>query len=319
MGTFQPGGWGNPLMSTSGAAGPIYHMLPFIEQAPLAAQIASPQTYGSETFAAGGGFVFWTNYAPWRQKLTAVLCPSDATGFQIDPGSIARSNYCFSRGDKINRVTTSNAPEAGWNKPRGMFHGSWCWASGACNASNWQTGYKASNVPISGITDGTSNTVAISEMVTYNGTAGSLKGDYCQYVGGLDTSPVICMAFKGQSGMLAGCTPASSHHHRGVSWAAGYFLHTGFNTVLPPNAPMCLASKGEWATGVLPPQSNHPGGVNAAMADGSVRFVSETIDTGNLALPEAQGWATSRYRNSPYGVWGAMGSIDGGEARSSEQ
>lgn len=316
MGTFQPGGWGNPLASTSGAASPIYHMLPFIEQAPLAAQIASPQTYGSTTYAAGGPFVFWTGYLPYHTKLTNVLCPSDATGFQVDQGSLARTNYCFSRGDKIHRVTTANGPEAGWNKPRGVFHGSWCWASGPCNDANWPQGYKASNVTIAGITDGTSNTIAISELVTYNGTAGSLKGDYCMYVGGLSDSPINCTAFKGPGGMLTGCSVANSHHHRGVSWAAGYLLHTGFNTVLPPNGPSCLASKGEWASpAVLPPQSHHPGGVNAGMADGSVRFISETIDTGNLALPEAQPWTRSNYRNSPYGVWGALGSIDGGEAR----
>jgi hypothetical protein len=46
------------------------------------------------------------------------------------------------------------------------------------------------------------------------------------------------------------------------------------------------------------------------MADGSVRFINESIDTGNLAAPEVtQG-------PSPYGVWGAMGSKDGGEGKS---
>ena len=40
----------------------------------------------------------------------------------------------------------------------------------------------------------------------------------------------------------------------------------------------------------------------------SVRFISETIDTGNLyAAPATQG-------ESVYGVWGALGTKDGGEA-----
>ena len=56
--------------------------------------------------------------------------------------------------------------------------------------------------------------------------------------------------------------------------------------------------------------SNHPGGALAAMADGSVRFVSEQIDCGNLSSPEVISGP------SPYGVWGALGSKAGGEGRS---
>jgi hypothetical protein len=50
----------------------------------------------------------------------------------------------------------------------------------------------------------------------------------------------------------------------------------------------------------------------ALFADGSTRFISETINTGNLASPTV----TQGY--SPYGVWGAMGSKDGGEAMSNQ-
>ena len=46
------------------------------------------------------------------------------------------------------------------------------------------------------------------------------------------------------------------------------------------------------------------------MADGSVRFVSNNIDTGNLAAiaPSADSGA-----GSPYGVWGALGSMNAGD------
>ena len=43
------------------------------------------------------------------------------------------------------------------------------------------------------------------------------------------------------------------------------------------------------------------------MADGSVRFVSNNIDTGNLGV------ATTLGGKSPYGVWGALGTRNGGE------
>jgi prepilin-type processing-associated H-X9-DG protein len=292
-------------------------MLPFIEQGPLWDTIQSPLTNGSEVFAPGGAFTFWASYRPWQTKLTSVLCPSDATGFAIGRGEIARVNYCFSRGDKINRVTTANAREAGWNKPRGVFNGSWCWP---CTATPPYAEYYANGVTIAKVTDGTSNTIAISELVTYDGNPNAIKGSYCQEVGAMWSStfqPITCMATKGLNNQLncTGIGQLVSHYNRGYSWAAGYLLHTGFNTILPPNAPSCSVQRGEWAYGLFPPQSRHPGGVNAGMCDGSVRFVSDTIDTGNLSLPEASGWSINRYNPSPYGVWGAMGTVDGGEAR----
>ena len=53
-------------------------------------------------------------------------------------------------------------------------------------------------------------------------------------------------------------------------------------------------------------QQVHPGGVNVLMADGAVRFVGETINCGIISDPETSG-------PSPYGVWGALGTMQGGE------
>ncbi len=308
MGTIQPGGWGAPRDSSSGVLSPIFHMLPFIEQDPLAQIIKSPFTSASgQVYAAGGAHPLWGDYDPYRTKLSAVLCPSDNSGSAKGPGDLGPSNYAFSRGDKINRVTTANGAETGWNKPRGLFQGSWAWPTAT------PVDYHANGVRLSGITDGTSNTIAVSEVVVFDGVVGSIKGDYCSYVSGLADSPIICMAFKGQGGMLTGCTYPASHHRRGEAWAEGELMVTGFQTILPPNGPSCAESRGEWSGGIFPPQSRHPGGVIASMADGSVRFITESINTGDLSKAEAQGWTVSRYKQSPYGVWGALGSIDGGE------
>jgi len=43
------------------------------------------------------------------------------------------------------------------------------------------------------------------------------------------------------------------------------------------------------------------------MGDGAVRFISENIDSGNLSTAQA---TTGK---SPYGVWGALGSMSGSE------
>ena len=312
MGAYQPGGWGQPLNSPNGALSPIYHMLPFIEQSPLFDIINAPVTNGSEVFAAGGAFSFWGSYPPWQVKIPTVLCPSDNTGWARSDGQLQFTNYCFSRGDKINNWVSSNAADTGYDSPRGLFQGSFYWP----NRDPYDPkAYHANGVSLAAVTDGTSNTAAVSELVLYNGNQTSIKGSYCMNVAGLNNSPIICMAFKGANGELYGCTPTDSHRHRGYGWAAGYPMHTGFNTVLPPNSPMCSSAKGEWGMAVLAPQSNHPTGVNLALADGSVRFVTENIDTGNLALPEPNPrGGSSPYRNSPYGVWGALGSINGGEA-----
>ena len=44
------------------------------------------------------------------------------------------------------------------------------------------------------------------------------------------------------------------------------------------------------------------------MADASVRFVMQTIDTGNLAATPPAPGTTGK---SPYGAWGAMGTKNG--------
>jgi prepilin-type N-terminal cleavage/methylation domain-containing protein len=319
---FPPGAMGTSVSpqavntSISNMGSPIYHMLPFIEQQGLWNQLQSPLVYQGITFAAGGGYPSYfggTHDPRFATVLPEILCPSDPTGYQ--PGATGWSyfgstNYCFSRGDKINRVVTATVAEQNWNRSRGVFTG-----------YNFTTGGDCVN--ITAIKDGTSNTVAISELVLGNRTWCALKGDWVQNVPNLQNSPITCLAYKGSGGRLTtnlygavSCNQNGSAR-RGVSWANGYFWNTGFNTVLPPNAPLCCNGsgyEGSNAWGLAPPQSQHPGGVGIAMVDGSIKFISETIDTGNLAAPEAWTWNLQRQTVSPYGVWGALGSKEGGES-----
>jgi prepilin-type N-terminal cleavage/methylation domain-containing protein/prepilin-type processing-associated H-X9-DG protein len=319
---FPPGsmgtlGAGSPTHLHQGnMAGPIFHMLPFIEQQALADTFKNTVVVGTVTVGEGGGYPAWhggTNDPRYQTILTEVLCPSDPTGSLPGQSGFPQygpTNYCFSRGDKINRVSTTGVVETNWNRARGLFTG---YGSTA--------GY-GDAIRLQNVLDGTSNTIAISEMVIINRAWCSLKGDVVRNVPNLMNSPIACLAFKGPSGRITtnlngtanNCTQNGSHR-RGAFWSSGHFFHTGFNTVLPPNAPVCNSSSGfeGSSNGVYPPQSRHPGGVNVALADGSVRFVGDTIDTGNLSLPEAWSWSIQRQNVSPYGVWGSLGSIEGGD------
>lgn len=293
MGTSPPSCAWNSHTGTCNAASPIYHMLPFIEQQAVWDQIGGSITVGSYTVPPGGDWVNDGNYPPYRQRISAVMCPSDGHAQLPHPnnGNIATVNYVFSRGDWI--ADTIPDPDVTLDiSPRGVFRGGRC-------------------ITLAEITDGTSNTIAISERPVYSGDQYKILGSYCANVAGLNTSPVIAMSQKGANGRLNCTTYPPSHRRVGESWASGYAICTAFNTVIGPNGPHVSNAYGEWGWGVFPAQSYHPGGVNGAMCDGSVRFISETIDTGDLSKPQLL--VSQTVLNSPYGIWGAMGSMAGGE------
>jgi prepilin-type processing-associated H-X9-DG protein len=64
---------------------------------------------------------------------------------------------------------------------------------------------------------------------------------------------------------------------RGYPWTEGSPWRNWYNHLLPPNSP-CWRLNASWDRIVSPPSSYHPGGINLVLLDGSVRFVSETID-----------------------------------------
>ncbi len=268
----------------SGILSATVPLLPFMEQGPLYDQISSPLTIGGTTYPAFGPFPRRGAYLPWREVIAGLLCPSDGPAHDKPANELGRSNYHYSRGDSIRNNGTG--------KVRGVFG-------------------RFSTTAFRDITDGTSNTVAMAErlVATDAQRARKIEAGVTNEIADVDTNPTLCMSTANADGTYN----VSTYSGYGVGWAYGYTHFDGITTVLPPNAPSCrVAPAPPHGDGIISPTSNHPGGVNALLCDGSVHFISETIDTGNLALPEAK-LQTPQAINSPYGVWGALGSKDGEE------
>jgi hypothetical protein len=131
--------------------------------------------------------------------------------------------------------------------------------------------------------------------------------------GTMRANPAICLTGLAANGTVT--TTNGNSLRRGCRWTDGNPIFTGFTTVLGPNKLSCLPNTGgDSGDGPLEPASLHTGGVHGLLADGSVRFISENIDTGNPTLTNPPGGGSGTPSGkSVYGLWGSLGSINGGE------
>jgi len=147
-----------------------------------------------------------------------------------------------------------------------------------------------------GILDGTSNTALFSErLLGLNGDPpvpiGSInqkRAIYAATIGSvLNDTPANVLAFvQNCKNLPVGATKVRSNGN-GLYWMAAYPYHIAVNAYLhvgTPNTNSCHNPlDASWLTfvgalGSAPPSSNHPGGVNIALADGSVKFVKDTVN-----------------------------------------
>jgi prepilin-type processing-associated H-X9-DG protein len=159
------------------------------------------------------------------------------------------------------------------------------------------------------ITDGTSQTVMLGEAV--------MGGEADDVLGGValtmqDWAPLGCMNRIDPNNRKKITAPvrAAFRQTGGRAWdGRPYFV--GFTTLIAPNGPTCHWTDFDNNEFMGAMSSFHPGGGQVAMGDGHVQFINQTINTGNLAAPD---WPPdNRPGPSPYGVWGALGSRNGGE------
>ena len=90
----------------------------------------------------------------------------------------------------------------------------------------------------------------------------------------------------------------------GMHWSSGGQNYWSFCTVLAPNGPSCTQGGTTFDGAIITPRSYHPYGVNAAMLDGAVWFLSQDIEVGNNAGTEKTKLSQGV---GPYGVWGRLG------------
>uniref|UniRef100_A0A7C2PFV5 DUF1559 domain-containing protein n=1 Tax=Schlesneria paludicola TaxID=360056 RepID=A0A7C2PFV5_9PLAN len=251
--------------TTTGATGPgvgtewrghsvHWMLLPYIDQAPLYSQFN--QNYGWDDLISSGGKS--DNDVFNKVKITPYLCPSDRLMAGTTQG---QNNYVMSTG-----------PTTGWT---------------ATAAESVGIFSRRVSRGIRDITDGTSNTIAASEII---------KGDNNNAVYELGPDLVRGIPFPSPYNRVkptqaqlqaysSACSAGTANHHSwaGLTWAGPMMNYTLFTTVAPPNPPLhtcftcagCGAGDGE---GMFPARSRHTGGAHHLLGDGAVRFISDNTD-----------------------------------------
>jgi prepilin-type N-terminal cleavage/methylation domain-containing protein len=270
-------------------------MLPYVDQAPLYNMIMS----GGTSASVNGTTNFFENsFVPWdnnhkavRQRLPMLQCPSDSIDKE-DPVK-GGTNYMFSRGD------TSWDHNAAWNgnggRNRGMFVG-----------GNNNSGTRA----FRDVTDGLSNSIAMSERIKAKANGSTVRDGAINksiHQDDYRANPSICLTQNVEP--TTGRYTSTLGRWAGARWMDGTSNFTGVTTILGPNKPSCTSpTDSDQYDGVMDPTSYHTGGAHVLLGDGAVRFVSDNVDTGNTTAAVVAGSAMS-----PYGVWGALGSVKGNE------
>jgi prepilin-type N-terminal cleavage/methylation domain-containing protein/prepilin-type processing-associated H-X9-DG protein len=227
-------------------------------------------------------------------QIKTFVCPTDPKAGVPDYAGVANTNSYYGCVG-----TTMNFPQI---------------LSGPTNITtiNWPTtGIFTYMQPykIASVLDGTSNTIAFAEAAVGSQTL-AMKQKYIGFTNVTALTPYLLADARtnpvsAQAGLQA-CnqvwttgTGGSVDTQRGDAWAHGCMAQTLFNTVAPPNANQwthCSTSSGSMSA-FSNTDSYHPGGVNAMMADGSVKFMKNSVNLN---------------------TWWALGTKAGGEVISSD-
>ena len=272
-------------------------LIPMLESSPLWEMIVSSPGQGGDPMKLLEGSI--------RGDHECSFCPSSEMTPQVD--NQFHASYVFNVGDQLDFGDEGSVEDfPNRMKTRGPF--------------GWR-----SCVTVRDIIDGTSNTIAMAErdLGTPNDSR-DVRGRVAKVAA---TSPADCVKLTSNGRYLNSVAVLSELS--GERWASGHPMYSVFLTAVPPNGPSCTASappSGKSVGGWFTASSRHPGGCQVLMCDGAVRFINETIDTGDLTATapllkedvhdpnEAGEGRKFMHKPSRYGVWGHLGSMDGLEA-----
>jgi len=311
---FPPGlaRWWQPGNVSGGRTGPLAAILPYVEQAALYDRIVLYCTNsaitagndGEQLSLPGDTAATAAEPTPYCSSVGPYICPS--SGYS-PAGLIKGGNYMMCIGDWADHNNNYTGDVVA--NPRGIF------AIGRYHMMKINT--------IATAVDGTSNTIAYGEKIY--GASGNrdlvkvgivVNSGLCFPSGERDAwiddakSKALMDTREGQ--YYAAAFRGNLSNQAGWCWADALAHRNSFSTVIPPNGPSCTTATGN-ARAYCSASSNHTGGVNIAMLDGSVQFISDTIDCGDVSA-DYPNFVKSGYSN--FGVWGAMGSVNGGESKS---
>ncbi len=295
-------------------------LTPFMEQQALWEQISNPLDADGDASTTNDVFPSMGpnptrslsdhasfRYQPFLTEVPTLRCPSDPG---VGLPAQGRTNYTACQGDSSDRM------HQGSENPFGVAND-----ARAINTRHAQRGVfvPGERKQFRDILDGLSNTIAAGEIVTDLGDRDKRSHAARFSTGKLGSGipgslragkALFCRSFvDAQRPNFWAATGAQLHggaeDRRGFKWAAGVPVFTGFNTILPPNSEICMAHHVS-QEGILPPGSRHQGGCHILLADGAVKFITDSIDSGNLesAMVANRGGCRAAGSMSPFGLWG---------------
>ncbi|MDR1959324.1 MAG: DUF1559 domain-containing protein [Planctomycetaceae bacterium] len=302
-----------------------YQLLPYMEQTALRDAIQGNDLITAPwipTYGVQGSTAAHTEAQAIRtSRVPGLLCPSDGEakdsawlgGAHNHEG--ARTNIVISLADGVAHVDTPNASPYTVSKSGSGINTTITRVGqtpGRGNLTSRLLFYFYNQNDFGFVSDGLSNTIVISEAVSGDWQKNTIKGSVGVFAGfdggNYIAEPSLCLTIHDGKQYNT-----NLNHPRCGNYLDALAISTAFHTIIAPNGPSCFKYQQEaMQVAVLPPTSNHTGGVNCGFMDGSVHFVSDTVDTNGL--PETP-TGSDLSGESRFGVWGAMGTPKAGESK----